>query len=119
MGKRIQVETEVPFGTRLAELRRAASFTQVELAAELGISQRMVAYYENPLATPPAHLLPQIASALGLSIDTLYGRSAKRCWSSKMATAGCAGGCSPSRSSTGPRSAKCFSSSTPSSSAGS
>ena len=78
MGKRIQVETEVPFGTRLAELRRAASFTQVELAAELGISQRMVAYYENPLATPPAHLLPQIASALGLSIDTLYGRSAKR-----------------------------------------
>lgn len=66
------------FGERLAELRKAAGFTQVELAAELGVSQRMVAYYESPQATPPAHLLPQIATALGVSIDALYGRVAKR-----------------------------------------
>ena len=78
MGKRIQVEVEVSFGQRLAELRKAAGFTQVELAAELGISQRMVAYYESPSATPPAQLLPQIATVLGLTIDELYGRSAKR-----------------------------------------
>lgn len=78
MGKRIQTEESTSFGQRLAELRRAAGFTQVELAAELGISQRMMAYYESPSATPPANLLPGIATALGVSIDDLFGRAAKR-----------------------------------------
>jgi ribosome-binding protein aMBF1 (putative translation factor) len=49
MGKRIAVaqaaEVETSFGERLASLRKAAGFTQIELAAELGISQRMGAYY--------------------------------------------------------------------------
>lgn len=81
MGKRIQpeqpdtpAEDSASFGQRLAALRKAAGFTQVELAAELGISQRMVAYYESPAATPPANLLPHIATALGVSIDELFGR---------------------------------------------
>jgi ribosome-binding protein aMBF1 (putative translation factor) len=43
-------------GKRMA-VAQAAGFTQFELAAELGISQRMVAYYESPVATPPANLL--------------------------------------------------------------
>ena len=47
MGKRIAAaraaEVEVSFGERLAGLRKAAGFTQIELAAELGVSQRMVA----------------------------------------------------------------------------
>ena len=80
MGKRIQ-STEPAgndFGERLAALRKAAGFTQVELAAELGISQRMVAYYESPQAAPPANLLPAIATALGVSIDELFGRAGKR-----------------------------------------
>ena len=38
--------------------RQDAGFTLVELAAGLGISQRMVAYCEHPEAMPPAHLLP-------------------------------------------------------------
>jgi hypothetical protein len=38
-----------------------------------------MAYYESPEATPPAHLLPDIARVLGVSIDALYGRApAKR-----------------------------------------
>lgn len=78
MRKPDQPDTAGSFGERLAELRKAAGFTQVELAAELGVSQRMVAYYESPQATPPAHLLPQIATALGVSIDALYGRVARR-----------------------------------------
>lgn len=61
------------FGERLAGLRKAAGFTQVGLAAKLGISQRMVAYYESPTATPPANLLPQIAATLGVTIDELFG----------------------------------------------
>ncbi len=78
MGKRIQTEEPASFGQRLAELRKAAGFTQVELAAELGISQRMMAYYESPTATPPATPLPSIATVLGVSIDDLFGRAAKR-----------------------------------------
>ena len=82
MGKRITsgtaAEEELSFGARLASLRKAAGFTQIELAAELGISQRMVAYYESPQSTPPANLLPQIATALGVTIDELFGRGAKR-----------------------------------------
>lgn len=73
------------FGDRLAELRRAAGYTQVEFAAELGITQRMVAYYEAPEAHPPSHLLPRMAQALGVSADVLLGVSAPR-RSKKLAT---------------------------------
>lgn len=61
------------FGERLAGLRKQAGYTQVEFAAELGITQRMVAYYEAPNAHPPAHLLPQMAKVLGVSVDALLG----------------------------------------------
>jgi len=62
-----------PFGQRMARLRQAAGFTQRELATEIGISQRMVAYYEGETDYPPAHLLPAIASAVGVSTDELLG----------------------------------------------
>ncbi len=61
------------FGARLAELRKAAGYTQVEFAQDVGISQRMVAYYEDPEAHPPAHLLPDMARVLGVSTDELLG----------------------------------------------
>jgi transcriptional regulator with XRE-family HTH domain len=66
------------FGERLAQMRKAAGYTQVEFAAEIGITQRMVAYYEAPDAQPPAHLLPQIAQALGVGTDVLLGMCAPR-----------------------------------------
>lgn len=66
------------FGERFAQLRKAAGYTQVEFAAEIGITQRMVAYYEAPGAQPPAHLLPQMAHALGVGADVLLGMSAPR-----------------------------------------
>lgn len=66
------------FGDRLAGLRKAAGYTQVELAAEVGITQRMVAYYEAPNAQPPAHLLPQLAQTLGVSVDVLLGLAEPR-----------------------------------------
>jgi len=70
-------KTEViqSFGERLAQLRKGTGFTQAEFAAEVGITQRMVAYYEAPDAHPPAHLLPQMAQVLGVSADVLLGVS--------------------------------------------
>ncbi|GAC1676975.1 MAG: hypothetical protein NVS9B2_27760 [Steroidobacteraceae bacterium] len=61
------------FGARLADLRKSAGITQTAFAAEIGVSQRMMAYYEGPTAQPPANLLPAMAQALGVSVDALLG----------------------------------------------
>jgi transcriptional regulator with XRE-family HTH domain len=67
------------FGLRLAALRKQAGITQTALAAEIGVSQRMMNYYEGPTAHPPAALLPAIARALRVSVDALLGtETAKR-----------------------------------------
>jgi transcriptional regulator with XRE-family HTH domain len=66
------------FGERLAQLRKAAGYTQVEFAAEVGITQRMVAYYEVPNSQPPAHLLPKIGQVLGVGADVLLGMAQPR-----------------------------------------
>ena len=73
MPKRKLVHSRAPFGPRLAELRNLAGFTQRELAKVLGISQRMVAYYEGQTDHPPAQLLPALSQLLGLSVDELLG----------------------------------------------
>ena len=59
------------FGTRLVQLRTAAGFAQQELASEIGVSRRMIAYYEGETKHPPSSLLPAIAAALGISVDQL------------------------------------------------
>jgi len=61
------------FGERLARLRQDAGLSQRDLAAEVNISQRMVAYYEKQTAHPPTHLLAILAKALGVSSDQLLG----------------------------------------------
>ena len=61
------------FSQRLAGLRKAAGYSQYTLADALGISQRMVAHYENSNGNPPLHLLPKFAKALGVSADQLLG----------------------------------------------
>lgn len=79
MPKRIQGEAPGGFGARLAQLRKSAGLTQTALAQEIGISQRMMAYYEGPTAFPPATLLPVLARVLGISVETLLGiETAKR-----------------------------------------
>lgn len=63
------------FGQRLAELRKRAGYTQVELAEEVGVTQRVISYYEAETAHPPTHLLTQIAQALKITADELLGRA--------------------------------------------
>jgi transcriptional regulator with XRE-family HTH domain len=66
------------FGRRLARLRKEAGYSQRALADEIGISYRMVAYYEAQTTHPPANLLPTIADALGITVDQLLGHRAVR-----------------------------------------
>ncbi len=61
------------FGARLAELRKAAGYTQLELGREIGISQRNVAYYETQSQHPPTAILPELARALGVTMEVLMG----------------------------------------------
>lgn len=66
------------FGARLAELRKAAGLTQVELAEAIGTSQRMIAYYESTDDYPIARLLRHLSQALGVSADELLGLTPPR-----------------------------------------
>jgi transcriptional regulator with XRE-family HTH domain len=67
------------FGPRLASLRKAAGFTQHQLAEELGISRRRIAYYESESEHPPANLLADLARVLNVSTDQLLtGAPVKR-----------------------------------------
>lgn len=61
------------FGQRLAHLRQTAGYTQTSFAQEVGISQRMVAYFENENGNPPMPLLRKFVRALGISADQLLG----------------------------------------------
>ena len=59
------------FGKRLQQLRKARDLTQTELGNKVGISFRMIAYYEGQTNYLPTHVLPQLARALGVSVDEL------------------------------------------------
>lgn len=67
------MEGQESFGKRLARLRKAAGFSQYDLADESSISQRMIAYYETTHSHPPLSQFPKIALALGVSVDQLLG----------------------------------------------
>jgi transcriptional regulator with XRE-family HTH domain len=61
------------FGARLSVFRKAAGYTQVELAEALGTTQRMITYYETRAEKAPAALLPKLAEVLGVTTDALLG----------------------------------------------
>ena len=61
------------FGTRLAELRQARGLSQEELASSVGVSRRVIAYYEAKSAQPPGALRVDLAHALRVSTDELLG----------------------------------------------
>ncbi len=52
------------FGARLSRFRQAAGFSQRDLAAEVGISQRMVVYYEKECQRVPTAtvIIPEVIS---------------------------------------------------------
>lgn len=61
------------FGRRLAKLRKAAGYTQKELASELGVTRRIIVYYECESEHPPTTLLIDLARVLGVTTDELLG----------------------------------------------
>ena len=60
---------------RIIQLRQGLGLTQAQVAAQLGISQQAYARYEANQRKIPLDLIPQIAEALGVSVEDLLGIS--------------------------------------------
>jgi transcriptional regulator with XRE-family HTH domain len=61
------------FGGNLSCLRKARGLTQKKLGEMIGVSNRVIAYYEKETNYPPAHLIAPLSEALGVSTDELLG----------------------------------------------
>ena len=77
MTKRKPLNTD-SFGDRMARLRKDASYTQQQLADKVGVSRRMIAYYEGETGHPPASFLVNLAHALAVTADELLGIEPKK-----------------------------------------
>lgn len=53
-------------------LRKTAKLTQGQLAEQVNVKQSSVSSWESGRCTPKATLLPQLAVALGCTIDDLF-----------------------------------------------
>jgi len=65
--------TTQSIGRIIAEQRRAAGWTQTQLAEKLGISGQAVSKWENGESMPDILLLPQLGQLFGISVDVLLG----------------------------------------------
>jgi transcriptional regulator with XRE-family HTH domain len=63
------------FSKNLIRLRKERGLSQMKLAKLAGLTQRMIAYYENEAVKPPLDNIVAIAKALGVNINTLLGIS--------------------------------------------
>lgn len=61
------------FGQRLARLRKAKGYTQVELAEKMGMIQVLISDYERDKLRPYHEVIINFAKALDVSTDELLG----------------------------------------------
>ena len=73
-----RTQAEETFGARLARFRKERGFTQVELAAMVGMIQAVISDYERDKLRPYADVVARFAVALGLSTDELLGLKAPK-----------------------------------------
>jgi transcriptional regulator with XRE-family HTH domain len=65
-------------GKRLARIRKERGFTQVQLAAQIGIIQSLVSDYETDRLKLSAEMAVRFARALGITTDELLHSSVKK-----------------------------------------
>jgi transcriptional regulator with XRE-family HTH domain len=61
------------FGERLARIRKARGYTQVELAERMGLIQVLISEYENDKLRPYGEMVARFALTLEVSTDELLG----------------------------------------------
>lgn len=62
-------------GKNIAKYRKAKKLTQEELGAKLGVTNQAVSKWESEVSMPDVMLLPEIANALSISLEDIYGIS--------------------------------------------
>ena len=60
-------------GARIMSFRRAAGFTQRELACRVGVSPQAVSKWERGLSCPDITILDELADATGVSVSAILG----------------------------------------------
>lgn len=65
----LKSESPITLGERVRKLREAQGLTQVKLAAQVGISDSLIAQVETGKVQPSLNTLEKMAEALGVSVD--------------------------------------------------
>ena len=60
-------------GKTILEFRKKKGLTQEELGTRLGVTNQAVSKWENETSLPDVMLLPELADALGVTLNALYG----------------------------------------------
>ena len=76
-GGRPAIKKPTAFGMRLASARKSAGLTQSELAKRVGVTQRVIAYWERESVGLKSEQLTALASALKVTADHLLGLQTK------------------------------------------
>ena len=61
-------------GQNIRELRIANNYTQEKLATKIGLTPKMISFYENNQRTPPADILIKLSNIFHVSTDYLLGQ---------------------------------------------
>lgn len=64
-------------GKKIAELRKAANMTQMELADKMNISFQAVSNWERGISMPDISKLPELAELFGVSVDVILGKKSE------------------------------------------
>lgn len=62
-------------GERIKKHRLKNNLTQKELSVQLGLTSKMISFYENDERTPPADILVKLSKIFAVSTDYLLGLS--------------------------------------------
>ncbi len=65
-------------GKTILEFRKKKGLTQEELGTRLGVTNQAVSKWENETSLPDVMLLPELADALGVTLNALYGIEEKK-----------------------------------------
>ncbi len=60
-------------GKNIAKYRKIRNLTQEELGAKLGVTNQAVSKWESEVSMPDVMLLPELANALHISLEDIYG----------------------------------------------
>lgn len=63
--------TKKTFGATISALRKEKGMTQLDLARQMGVTDKAVSKWERDLSFPDVTSLPKLAEVLGTSVDEL------------------------------------------------